>query len=117
MPGEHAKRIKGIGEYRDAVRRVQQAYREKTKIVWNTKPSPGDIFYIIENDEDRVWRVQGLLTLGLIRFTALGSRGDKRRIEQLVKKHSAGNDPYLAAAAKAAQNFTKEDFNQIGSKM
>lgn len=115
--GEHTKLIKGIGDYRDSVRRVQQDHREKLKIVWNTKPSPGDVFYIIENDEDRAWRVQGLLTLGLIRFTAMGSRGDTRRIEQLMKKYSGGNDPYLAAAVKAAQNFTKEDFNQIGTKM
>lgn len=117
MPGEHAKRIKGIEEYRGSVRRVQQAHREKCKIVWNAKPSPGDVFYIIENDEDRIWRLQGLLTLGLIKFTAMGSRGDTRRIEQLVKKHSGGNDPYLAAAAKAVQNFKREDFNQIGTKM
>ena len=115
--GEHTKRIKGIGEYRDSVRRVQQDHREKLKIVWNTKPDPGDIFYIIENDEDRAWRVQGLLTLGLIRFTALGSRGDTRRIEQLVKKYSGGKDPYLAAAAKAARDFTRKDFNQIGTKI
>ncbi|MCK4275123.1 MAG: hypothetical protein KAX78_01310, partial [Phycisphaerae bacterium] len=115
--GEHTKRIKGIEEYRNSVRRVQQDHREKCKIVWNPKPSPGDVFYIIENDEDRAWRLQGLLTLGLIRFTAMGSRGDTRRLEQLVKKYSGGNDPYLAAAAKAARDFTKEDFNQIGTKM
>ncbi|MBL7133005.1 MAG: hypothetical protein ISS78_02800 [Phycisphaerae bacterium] len=114
--GEHTKRIKHIEKYRDSLLSLQRDQREKRKIVWNPKPDPGDIFYIIENDEDRTWRVQGLLTLGLIRFTAMGSRGDKRRLERLVAKYSGGDDPYLAAAAKAARDFTSEEFNVIGTK-
>ena len=68
------------------------------------------------NDEDLAWRVQGLLTSGLIRFTAMGSRGDKRRLKRLVDKYSGGDDPYLAAAAKAARDFTRKEFNVIGTK-
>lgn len=115
-PGEHTKRVKPVEDYRDSVQRLLGIWREKGEIVWNTKPNPGDIFYIIENDEDRAWRLQGLLTLGLIRFTAMGSRGDKRRLERLVDKYSGGDDPYLAAAAKAARDWTIEEFNVIGTK-
>ena len=110
------KRLKGIKTYSDSLICLHRAWKDKRKILWNVRPEPGDVFYIIENDEDRAWRVQGLLGLGLIKFTAAGSRSDKRKIKKLVAKYSAGDDPYLAAAANAARDFTREEFNVIGSK-
>ncbi len=115
--GEHAKRVASVKKYKASLVRLDRLWDDKRKIVWSPKPKPGDIFYLIESDEDRAWRVQALLALGVIKFTAMGDRGDKRKLEQLVAKYAAGDDPYLAAAAKAARDFTKEGFNQIGTKM
>jgi len=114
--GEHVKRIEGVEKYRRSLLRLERAWKDKRKILWNVRPDPGDIFYIIENDEDLAWRVQGLLGLGLIKFTAVGSWGAKRKRDKLVAKYSAGDDPYLGAAANAARDFTREEFNVIGSK-
>jgi len=111
----HTAQTADLEKYNRARRAMRRTYDRKVKVVWNTKPKPGDVFNIIENDKDRAFRVQGLLALGIVKFTAR-TRGDERRAGDLIKDYSESSDPYEAAAAKAAGAMTRIEFNQLGTK-
>ena len=60
-------------------------------------------------------RVQGLLVLGIVKFSA-PQRGDVRVAKKLMDRYAASDDPLEAAAAKAARELTREDFRRIGTQ-
>ncbi|MDY6914548.1 MAG: hypothetical protein SVT52_08850 [Planctomycetota bacterium] len=92
---------------------VRNSYEQKLKIVWNTRPEPGDVFHVIKADQDRAWRVQGLLSLGILKFTAV-KRGDLRQTDKLIEKYLTSSDPLEAAAAAAARDLDTAGFNRLG---
>ena len=81
----------------------------------DSDPNPGDVFNVAENDKDRSWRIQAILSLGIVKFTAT-KRGDLRRVRKIIDKNVAGDDPLAAAAAKAAKELTARQFNQLGTR-
>jgi hypothetical protein len=85
----------------------------KGQLILGTDPNPGDIFYTIDNDKDRCWRIRCIAMLGLIKYTASHSRGDSNAVEQYIGRFLNSSDPYEAAAAKAAKDLTKEQFRQL----
>ncbi|MBN1555634.1 MAG: hypothetical protein JXA11_12885 [Phycisphaerae bacterium] len=81
---------------------------DKQRIVWNFNAKPGDVFNIIENDKDRMWRIEGTLALGMLKFRQKGHRGNMRKVEQLLTTAQADDDELIRAAADVAQNCTSE---------
>ncbi len=112
---KYAGRIEKIDEYDDELVDIEEWYSNKLSLLWRTRPHAGDVFYVIENDEDRAWRVQALLELGILKFTA-DTRGDRRYTKKLMEEYASDPDVYLQAAAKAAQEFTERDFNLLGTR-
>lgn len=110
---QYANRVKLLGELDMGLTSTRHAFTEKKKIVWNVNPEPGDIFNVAQNDHDRAWQVQAILALGLVKFTA-DREADVRHTKQLLATFCQDSDPLKAAAAKAAQDLTEADFNQIG---
>lgn len=98
---------KALQQYLDSLDLFRETYVSKLKILQVIKPHPGDVYNIIEKDADRAWRVQGLLTLGLLKFTVT-SRGDVKNVNDLIAKYSSSDDPLQAAAATAAGAMTRE---------
>ena len=118
-------RIPALKQYENAINVISANYRQKKKILWDNIPAndpvthepiiaPGDVFNVIENDQDRAWRVQGLLTLGALKYRATG-RGDLKKIGELIAEYKLKKDPIVSEAAKAAGKFTNEDFHDLGS--
>lgn len=83
----------------------------KQRDIFKLKPPPGDVFNIIENDEDHAWRVEGLLLLGMVKFSST-DRGDQRYIENYFEEYKASDDPYFRAAATVAEDCTLEQVQQ-----
>ncbi len=108
-------RVKAVNGYYNALKDAWAAYDTKARLLRKVSPNPGDVFYLIKNDKDRAWRAQGLLTLGIVRFTSR-KRGDASKTASLLEKFASGKDPIEAAAAKAAKNLTVEEFRQLGSR-
>ena len=113
---ERKGRVGVLERYLIGLRDLAAFYESKAATVWNTRPNPGDIFNVIENDEDRAWRVQGLLALGIVKFSAQRS-GDRRYARKLMEAYVEGDDrdALEAAAALAAKNLTKTEFNTLGT--
>ena len=107
-----------VEDYHAAVAELSERYRHKNTIIADlraVRESPGDVFNIAANDEDRAWRVEGILTLGIVKYAA-ADRGDKRQVRKLTRKFLASDDPLEAAAAKAVDGFTIEQYRLLSSR-
>ncbi|MHC4982600.1 MAG: hypothetical protein ACYTF6_05465 [Planctomycetota bacterium] len=103
--------IEKIRDYQKQLEAILACYRKKVTILHDKKrPNPGDVFNIAENDKDHGWRVQAIQMLGVVKFSS-GHLGDRRYVRKLISKFSKSDDKLIAAAAKAAANFTKQDFD------
>jgi len=115
MGGSFERRVQALREYHSAVREAEGIYGDKLGVLWKPKPHPGDVFNIVENDKDRAWRVQAVLAMGMLRYTA-DKRGDKKYNTKLLEELARDKDPLLAAAAKAAGKLTEPEFNVLGTR-
>jgi hypothetical protein len=97
-------------EYFRQLSPICDSYNTKMEIVHAMKLHPGDIFNIAEHDEDHAWRVQAVQSLALIKFT-VGSKGDKRHVQKLIGGFRKSEDKLISVVAKAADEFTREDFD------
>lgn len=114
---EHRDKIRAINEYKDAVNYTRAVTNEKLEVFQASSIEPGDIFNIIEKHKDRAFRVQGLLFLGRLRYEVAGSRGDMRYTSKLIDRYAGGKDEYEAAAAKAARAMTKEQWQNLSTRL
>lgn len=114
------ERVAALLRYRGALSAFSEFYTvEKYKILWTTGhslathqsrgPNPGDVFNIIENDKDRAWRVQAVLMLGIIQYTA--EPADAKYSRKLIGRLVGDSDEIIAAAAKAAKDLKQEEMS------
>jgi hypothetical protein len=79
----------------------------------------GDIFYIVKNSKERMWRVEAVLKMGHYKYNAgePGNAADQRYARIYAKRlmNNDAEDPLVRAAAKQAFELTKEDYSMIGS--
>ena len=114
--GDHSAKIADLAEYASALRKVREHYYQKHLIFARANSiEPGDVFNIAENDKDRAFRVQAILTLGRLRFVAT-KRGDLRKTEKLIERFLQSDDPLERAAAAAARDLTREEYRLSGTK-
>ena len=101
---------KAIEEYLDALGRHNSRATGKWRGIFATAdPHTGDIIHVIEEDKDRMWRAEALAMLGIMKFLAVGHKGNEIRVQKLMDEYASSDDPLLAAAARGAKEFSKED--------
>lgn len=79
----------------------------------------GNIIQLAASPEaDPMFRVEALLHIGRYQFASL-NKGDQAAGHRVVKKilDDASSPPSVKAAANAAQNLTKEDFDKLGGNV
>jgi hypothetical protein len=86
----------------------------KAAVVWNPRPHPGDVCRIAEFDADRSWRVQAILSLGVVRHTAERDV-DARRAMEIIRRYAQSSDPLESSAAKAAENISAMQVRSLGA--
>jgi hypothetical protein len=114
--GGHGQRLPRLRAYASGLERVSSAFRGKWVVVWTATPEPGDVFNIIENDKDRAWRVDALLGLSIVKIRERSHRGNSRKVRQLIDRFLRSSDPLERCAARAAERFTRADFDKLGYK-
>jgi hypothetical protein len=114
QPPDHAERVKAMREYAGRLGRCRAHHTNKLRLLWRTQPEPGDVFNVVRNDRDPAWRIQGLLALGIVRFTA-ASGGDVRCAQTLIAEHVDSAERLEAAAARAARDLTAAEFRRLGA--
>jgi hypothetical protein len=108
QPKQDADAVKVIYGYQSDLDAIRSLYHSKLEIVHSPSPHAGDVFNIAENDQDHAWRVQAVITLGIVQHTA-GRSDDRRYARRLIERYAASDDAVLAAAARAAGAFTDAD--------
>jgi hypothetical protein len=65
----------------------------------------GDLFYVIDNDEDPAFRAEALVFLTIAKYNERnnGNRGNIKKIESLIREYSNSGNPILKAAARTAR--------------
>jgi hypothetical protein len=119
LPGDPATRIATLNRYNDKELTAlidffdQPGTKHKADYLYvpGRGPQPQDLFLIVEKDEDRVWRVEALIALGLIRFTQEKDAAIQAKVNELLDKTWA--DPIEAAAAKSAKTATRGEFQRF----
>ncbi len=102
--------------YRDKLQRLLPDLQEKFNKIWklqntdgNLTSPTGDIFNIIQNDDDVAFRAEGLILLGAVKYFDFGKRGNVKKTESLIKEYIQSDNPILRAAAKAAKLAKQEE--------
>ncbi|MDP7288150.1 MAG: hypothetical protein QGH94_09175 [Phycisphaerae bacterium] len=113
-PLEARKLRAPLREYMDALEEFTDKYEKKAEIFTKALFDAGDIWNIAENDEDRSWRVQAILAMGLIKYTHL-SKANQSYNNSLIEKFLKSNDPVEKAAATAAKAYSEIEFNTAGT--
>lgn len=108
MAEAYMRAAKALGEKLKAKAKILDPPQKKGDKLVIAKA--GDVFNIVENDKDRAWRVEGILTLGVLKAQKSGVRGlsrnDERAVRELIEEYLESDDPLLRAAAEAARDFT-----------
>jgi hypothetical protein len=123
--GAPKHRLDAIEKYGDSLRLISANYRQKRRIVWDNIPandpitfeprlSAGDVFNMAEYEGDRSWKAQAIIALGAVKFRMTG-RGDLKKARALIKRFLLSDDPVLAAAARAADELTEDQFLHSGT--
>jgi len=75
-------------------------------------PYPGDIFALAENSGEAMWRVEAILALGRLKFSA-ERPGDTRGASAAIESLCNHGDPRIRTAARAAKDLTIEQFRKL----
>ena len=103
-----------LRRYLSVLIEFKSAYEEKALIFHKARLEAGDIWNIAENDEDRAWRVQAILGMGLIKHTH-PSKANTARNNAMIEKFLNSSDPMEKMAAQAAKAYSDIDFNMAGT--
>lgn len=98
-------RFDACQKYLDDLLRVKEFFDKKT-IFRLPSPPVEDIINIAENDQDRAYRVQGVLLLGLAKNDPHLRKRIRDKAQELIDRNARGSDPVLAIAARGAQAYT-----------
>ena len=110
---DHAEEIQKVGSYQRAVNSAKRPLTAKMRLFRKLKIDSGDILNIAENHKSRAFRVQAILFLGRLRFEVSGRRDDMRYTDKLLDKYIDSSDPFEEAAARAARDFTEDDWKKL----
>ncbi len=112
MSGDFEAHKSDLRKYLEEAKNVAAIQRSKQSILRSWPAEPGDVFNIAENDEDRAWRVEGILHLGYLKFRQADHRGDMKKINELIEHYIQNGDEMEKAAARAAKDFTREQYRK-----
>ncbi len=121
-PDGPTDRLASLKSYQAELLRIKENSRQKKKLLWDSLPNPmgnnedlfnpGDVFNMVENEEDRAWQVQAILTLGAMKYR-VASRGDKKKTHSLINQYLGSEDPLLKAAADCADAMTLQQYQGL----
>jgi len=105
-----SERIEALRGYAAQLRNLEAHYDRKWKELWprpNTPVRAGDIFYVIEKDEDPAWRVQAILMLGIVRQTHAKETfpAIRAKTNRLIEHYASAGGAVEQRAARWARQY------------
>ena len=104
---------KQIQPWIEPLQAIDRQWSQKMqKVLRSAKPKVADLVNIARNDEDRTFRIEATLWLGVAKYNP-GSRGNKRLIASALEDLRRDPDPLVSEAATWAQDLTLEEMRKI----
>ncbi len=102
--------------YADALQQLQERLEAKasttTARLADASPLTAEMFWLVDNDKDRMWRIEATLRLGLTQWTA--PRAPDRTASRDSLTHLAKDpDGFVREAAEAALDIKPEDVRKV----
>ncbi len=113
--GSHKEQKNDLKKFIEEAEYIEAVQGSKQRILRKWPAEPGDIFNIAENDKDRAWRVEAILHLGYMKFRRADERGDMRKLNNLIEHYMENGDKLEKAAARAARDFTRQQYRKSDS--
>lgn len=99
---------------------IEDYWKGKSEVVYSLRLNTpelratiGDLIAYATEDKDVSWRVESILALGRAKYMVGAGKGNNRGILSTIAKLKEDKDPLIAAAAKAADSYTKEDVRKM----
>jgi hypothetical protein len=110
-PAKEAIAKELYNDYRTSTER----WNKKEKLVRRIGPlsKPGDLWNLAENDQDKAWRLDGLMWLGVAKWTEAAAGGQRSAIQSYLEQKASSSDPLVAQRAKQAADFSREDVRTL----
>jgi hypothetical protein len=104
-------------QYLESIQHLQERLEAKasstTARLQDASPPPAELFWLLDNDQDRMWRIEATLLLGLTQWTAPRSADRNASRERLAMMSEQTADPLLQEAALAAREITPQDVRKV----
>lgn len=111
--GKDSPVTQAMAKWNTQLLKINDAWQNKVDGVFKYDPSVGDLLRVAELDEDRTFRLEAVLQMGVVRWTKANNRGDLRAIRNALAGYVHDKDPLIAAAAKAANAMTREQVRAL----
>lgn len=107
------ERIHGedLRRWSEAITGIRRAWQPKLELMLGIDPHHGDLVNLALNDEDRMFRVEATLRLGIHRYQA--NRGNRRAMNRAIQTAIESNDAMLTEAGWAADAMTLQEKRRL----
>ncbi|GEM_PF-1140061 len=121
-PDSPKDRLRSLREYENELLGIREYDKQKKRLLWDSLPLgrstgdqfyPGDVLAMAEKEQDHAWKVQAILTLGPMKYRAVG-RGDIKETLGLIRKYLRSEDPLIKAAAECSNEMTRDQYQRLG---
>ncbi len=100
-----------LRRWSDAITRIRQAWQPKLELMLGIDPHHGDLVNLALNDEDRMFRVEATLRLGIHRYQA--NRGNRRAMNRAIRLAIESSDAMLNEAGLKADAMTLQEKRRL----
>lgn len=104
--GDDTRSRRFAGAQREA-KEILKAWDDKLKSAMAVPAHIGDLLNVAKNDEELTFRIHATLHMG-VALAQPGHRGNRRAMENLLRRYENSDEPLLAEAAKAAIAYRKK---------
>ncbi|MBI1374980.1 MAG: hypothetical protein GC159_19860 [Phycisphaera sp.] len=88
--------------------KMSNFWKNKQLGLYALQGSVGDLIRFADQDEDRTFRIEALLQLGLMQWLGRRSRANLSAIEACLNRQIVSSDAQIAEAARIAKEYTRE---------
>lgn len=113
---QHEDKAQAVQRYLAALRYVQDRVESKAGQTVSRldvdSPPTAELIWLVDNDKDRMWRIEAALTLGLTKWTARGTAdrdASRAKLQSLQQDH----DSLVRDAAAAGLAISPEDVRKV----
>lgn len=101
-----------IQEARHVLERVDSKASRTVSRLDVDSPPTAEQMWLLENDRDRMWRVEAALVLGLTKWTA-PSTADRDASRERLQELQSDPDPFVREAATAGLSISPQDVRKV----